>query len=274
MPALRELQEAFGRALLDPGAVTSVAGVVAGDGLPAEARLRIYGHHVLTSLTGALKATFPVVCRLVDDRFFAYVADQFIRRHPPTAPCLFEYGAELPEFLAALPACAHLVYLPDVARLEWAVNVALHAPGATPIEPEALAAVSAADLPRLRARVEPSLSLIASPWPIDRIWRANQPGADPGATVDLGAGGVCLEIRRRGDDVVFRALDGGAHALRARWFAGSGLGEAMEAALEADPQFDLARGLRDVLDEGIVIDLEIPLLHMEGDDDADECSLC
>lgn len=274
MPALRDLQAAFGRALLDAGADASVAEVVAGDGLLAEARLRIYRHHVLTSLTEALKATFPVVCRLVDERFFAYVADRFIRRYPPTAPCLFEYGAELPEFLATMPACAHLAYLPDVARLEWAVNVALHAPEVTPIEPGALGTISPADLPRLRARVDPSVTLISSPWPIDRIWGANQAGADPDATVDLGEGGACLEVRRRDDDVVFRALDGGAHALRARWFAGSGLGEAMEAALEADPEFDLAQGLRDVLDERIVIDLEIPLLPMEGDDDADECSLC
>ena len=56
------------------------------------ARLAIYRHHVSATLTEALEATYPVVVRLVDRRFFAYAADQFIRRHPPTGPCSSSTG--------------------------------------------------------------------------------------------------------------------------------------------------------------------------------------
>ena len=65
------------------------------------------------------------------------------------------------------------------------MNRALHAPDHVPIEPAALRAqvstVSGGEVFCL----DPSLSLVASPWPIDRIWRANQPDADPDVTVAL-----------------------------------------------------------------------------------------
>src|SRR5262249_3073636 len=123
MPALHDLQTSIRDAILG-GDVRLTASHIAGDGLAPKARLQIYRHHVFTTFTTALRATFPVVCRLVDARFFAYAADTFIRRHPPSEPCLVEYGAAFPEFLAGFPPCRAHAYLPDVARLEWAMNVA------------------------------------------------------------------------------------------------------------------------------------------------------
>ena len=117
MSSLRELQAGFRAALLADDE-RGVAPDVVDDGLSASARLAVYRHHVFTTLTAALEATYPVVCRLVDRRFFGWVADQYVRVRPPAGPCLFEYGADFPEFVAAFPACAHLPWLADVARLE------------------------------------------------------------------------------------------------------------------------------------------------------------
>src|SRR6266446_490509 len=105
MSSLRELQAGFRAALL-AGDERGVAPDVVDDGVNASARLAVYRHHVRTSLTAALEATFPVVCRLVDWRFFGWLADCYVRAHPPAGPCLFEYGADLAEFIAAFPACA------------------------------------------------------------------------------------------------------------------------------------------------------------------------
>jgi len=255
VPPLRELQKAFGRALLGPD--DAIPPGVRGDGLAPSARVQIYRHHVLTTLTEALKDTYPVVCRLVDERFFAFAADRYIRTCPPTAPCLFEYGASFPQFLTLFPPCQGLAYLPDVARLEWAINAALHALDNDPIDPAGLARVPAADLTRLVVRLHPSLSFIDSAWPIDRIWRANQPEADPDLRVDLNAGGVRLEVRRCGDDVVFRALAPAVYALRRALADGRDLGAAAEAAVAAEPDFDLAVALRDLLDETLIVNLTL-----------------
>jgi len=182
MPTLREREWELRAALLG-GDESRAPAAVAPDGFAPEARLAIYRHHVLSSLTAVLVDTFPVVRRLVDPRFFAYAADVFIRRHPPSGPCLFEYGAGFADFLADFPPCRDLPYLADVARLEWALEAAYHDGDAAPRH-------------------------LQSPYPIDTIWHANQPGADPNTVVHLDAGPVRLEIRRLADDVIFTRTGG------------------------------------------------------------------
>jgi len=250
MSTLRELQHDVRDALL--GSAEATVGEIAGDGVTPAARLAVYRHHVLTSLTAALEATFPVVVRLVDQRFFRYACDAYVRAEPPAGPCLFEYGATFPDFLANFPPCRHLAYLPDVARLEWAMNVALHAADATPLTTETARALSAGTLESARLALHPSVTLLASPWPVDALWRANQPGGD--GVVDLDAGAVDLQIWRRGDDVAFRALAPAAAAFRRALADGGTLTVAARAALDAEPGADLAALLREALDDEVLLD--------------------
>jgi hypothetical protein len=253
---LRDLQAAFRDALLTGEAGAAASGIE-GDGLTPEARIDLYRHHLFTTLTAVLESTYPVVCRLVDRRFFGYAADAYIRANPPTGPCLFEYGATLPEFLEAFPPCRGHAFLPDVARLEWAMHAALHAPDAVPLDPVRLTAVGTPDIARLVLAFDPSVALVASPWPIDRIWRANQDGATADGRLDLRAGGARLEVRRVDGDVVMRALDLADHAFRAALLRASRLDRAATAALAVDPAFDLTRALHELLDERIAVDFTV-----------------
>jgi len=246
----RELERDFAAALLG-GPDQAVLAEVHGDGLDPAARVAIYRNHVFVTLTEALESTYPVVVRLVDRRFFAYTADRFIRENPPAGPCLFEYGESFADFLGTFPPCRHLPYLRDVARLEWALNRALHAEDAVTLDPRWLGAVSPDEVGRLKLRLHPSVSLLESPWPIDRIWRANQPGADPEATLSLDGGAVCLEVYRLEDDVVFRAVTPGTYAFR-RALA-SDLESAVESARSVDPSFDLTSALSELLDDGLIV---------------------
>jgi hypothetical protein len=251
MPTLCEIQHAFRAALLDDDEAAATTTIL-GDGLAPSARLAVYRHHVLTTLTAAMESAYPVVCRLVDRAFFGWVADRYIRRHPPAGPVLGEFGGSFAEFLASFPACAQLPYLPDVARLEWAVHVAQHAEDAVPLDLQPLAEVPPDAVPLLAFTLDPSLTLIASPWPIDRIWDANQPGAAPDTLVDLGAGSACLQIRRDGDDVRVRGLDPATHAFRAALAGGATLGEASVAAAAMPGEFALATALQALFAEGLV----------------------
>jgi hypothetical protein len=259
---LSELQAVFTNALLQDD--DTVVGAIQGDGLAPEARTAIYRHHVFTTLTEVLKAAYPIVCRLVDERFFAYAAAQYIRQQPPTGPCLFEYGASLPRFLADFPPCQDLVYLPDVARLEWAINAAWHAEDATALDLHCLRSLASNDLASLTLSLEPSVSYVSSPWPIDRIWRANQLEADPSERVSLDAGAAHLEIRRLDDDVTFRSLETGTFAFRSTCAAGLPLEQAFEAAFVADPHFDLATALHTLFTAGLVVDMEVSLEGKES----------
>lgn len=265
MRTLPELQADFASAVLREDA-RAVAGLIVADGLTPAARVQVYWNHVFSSLTETLETTYPVVCRLVDRRFFGFAADRFIRSHPPAGPCLFEYGATLPDFLTSFPPCAGHPYLADVARLEWAMNTALHAEDAAPVAPAMLATVPADDVGRLSLRLDPSAAWLRSPWPVDRIWRANQAGADPDASVDLAVGGVMLEIRRQDDVVSLRRLESAEFAFRAALGQGSTLEMAAAAALAGDAAFDLTTALRALLDEALLTGFTLaPEAPQEGD---------
>jgi hypothetical protein len=242
MAALPDLQQGFAAAVLEDD--PAFARHVAAGRFPPERLLQVYRHNVFASLTAALAAVYPAVQRLVGEGFFRYAADGYIRRHPPASGNLHDYGGRLAEFLADFEPARALAYLPDVARLEWAWHEAYHADDAPGLSLERLATVPAEQHGALRFRLHPSARLLASPWPILRIWQANQqePGDEP--PVDLTEGGVRLLIHRRGLEIEIEPLAPGDHALLAAFGDGAALAPASEAALAADPAFDLAARLR------------------------------
>lgn len=254
MPSLREIESDLRLALLG-GDDAPARAWIRGDGLAPAARLAIYRHHVVTTLTAALQAAFPVVCRLVDERFFAYATDRYIQVEPPSGPCLFEYGAGFADFLAEFPPCRSFPYLADVARLEWAMQRALHAPDARPLPIRAIQGVAPELAASLTITIEPSVTLLPSRYPIDRIWHANQAGGPEPTVVNLADGGARLEIRRDGDDVVFRELHPAIFAFRHALARGADLAAATAEALAADPSFDLGPALVTLFGDGLPIAL-------------------
>ena len=254
MSMLLELQMRLRQAVLG-GDPAEILAAIEGDGLDPAARVGIYRHHAFATLGAALQGTFPVVRRLVDERFFAYAAHEYLREHPPHSRCLVEYGADFADFLARFPPCKRLPYLADVARFEWALDIAATVRETAPLRPEALATVPAQQAAYVALRLQPSLSYFASLWPIDAIWRANQ--ADEVPPIDPTIGGASLEIRRAGEGVIWRRLDPGTFAFRTALADGLVLAAAMAAATVKDPAFDLTAALRHVFAEGLAVEFVI-----------------
>lgn len=229
--ALRDLQRAFAAHLAGEDQPALAAEI-----RPAGGRLNIHRHHVLDSLASALAATFPTVHAVVGADFFRALARAFIGRSLPVRPVLAEYGAGFPAFIAGYDVARDLPYLADVARLDWALNLAFHAEAGGRLVAADLAAIPADRLPSLQLALAPGTALISSAYPLDRIWAASQPGAsaDP---VDLGGGGAHLLVLRQTDDAAFVALSVGEAAFVA------GLGEGLsleEAAGRPGSGFDLS----------------------------------
>ena len=250
IPNLLELQMQLCRAVLGGDTATLVP-TIRGDGLDPAGRLRIYRNHAFATLGGALEVTFPVVCRLVDERFFAYAAHEYLREHPPHSRCLVEYGAGFPDFLADFEPCMDLPYLADVARFEWALNIAAMVQDLAPLPIEALAAVPPEKAACLAVRLQPSASYFASRWPVDTIWQANQHSEVP--TVDLARGGTCIEIRKAGAAASWRRFDPGTFAFRKSFADGLVLAAAAATATVEDPAFNLAAALDRVFAEGLAV---------------------
>ena len=250
MSMLLELPMRLRQAVLGGDSAEIVAAIL-DDGLDAAARVGIYRHHALVTLGDALQGTFPVVCRLVDKRFFAYAAHEYLRDHPPHSRCLVEYGADFADFLADFIPCQNLPYLADVARFEWALNIAATVREVTPLEAETLAAIPADQAAYVAFRLQPSVSYFASSWPIYAIWQANQQDEVP--PVDLTNGHISLEIRRVGEAVSWRRLNRGTFVFRTALADGLVLAAAMSAATLKDPAFDFTGSLRQVFADGLAV---------------------
>jgi hypothetical protein len=208
MPTLLELQRAMRASLLHQDDAAAVA--MLADDVPAD-RLDIYRNTFVTGLTKALRLSFPAVHRLVGDDFFAGMAPTFIAQEPPRAALLDEYGAAFPQFLSGFPAAASLAYLADVARLEWAVSRALHAPDVKPLDLARLQALPGGDQAGISFVPHPSVALLRLEFPADAIWRGVIGGDDAAlAAIDLKSSPVDLLVERRATSVEVSRLEAAA----------------------------------------------------------------
>lgn len=238
MPGLRDLQTAFAAHLGGEDRADLVDAVI-GDGIAAASRLRVHRHHVRRSLEGALANTFPTVHALVGEDFFRGMAQAFTLRELPRQPVLAEYGEGFPAHVADYGPAASLPYLADMARLDWALNLAFHAPGAGRLRAEDLAGVAPDRLAGSRLPLAAGATVIQSPYPIDRIWRATGPGALP-EPVNLEEGAAALLVLRQADDAGFLALSPAEVSFVLALDGEARVEEAAVAAFSLDQRFDLS----------------------------------
>ena len=171
MPTLLDLPRAVYRGLVAGEDGPCAAHVVA-DGIAGAARLNVYRNTFIGNLTTALRLVYPAIYRLVGAPFFESAARLFIEEQPPQNAWLDEYGAGFAEFLAGFAPASSLSYLPGVARLEWAVNTALHATETAPLDLSGLAGIAAADHGNIVFVPHPSVGLVAVDHPVDSGWPA------------------------------------------------------------------------------------------------------
>ncbi len=207
-------------------------------------RFSIYRATIERNLCGALRAVYPVVARLTGQGFFDQAARRHMRARASTSGDLHRYGHDFADTLAALPALSALPYIADVARLEWLWHEAFHAADAAAADLARLADTPASLWPALRLALHPASRLLHSPYPVLRIWAANQEGAPQEGRVSLDAGESRILVCRQADQVVLAELGAGEYRLLEAALRGERLADALGAALTAEPGFDAGAALR------------------------------
>lgn len=224
--------------------------------VPAGIGLGIYRHAYRARLVESLGDDFPALRSLLGGEVFDALAARIIAALPPRESTLNRYGRRLPAWLRRHPgATRHGRLALDLARLEWALVEAIHAPLAIAVDPAALAAVPAAGWATARLRPAPSLRLVASRWPVDGCYRQHlrgetvtAPAPDP----------EVVAVVRQADGLARRAFSVPAGRLVGRLARGVPLGEAL-ASCRLEPA-----AVREVLAAAwahgcfTTIDLEIP----------------
>ena len=213
---------------LQGGAGGVACAMVIDDGWDAQERLDVYRNTSASVLATALQLAYPTVRRVVGDEFFEGAARLFAAGTLPHSAWLNEYGGDFPQFLAELPQGASVPYLADLARLEWKVNLVLHASDARPLDLARLASLNEAELQDLRFDPDPAAQLLRCEFPGDTIWHAVLEQDDAAmAAIDLADGPVWLLVQRVQGEVHTVRLAECEWRLGAALFAGQSLGAAL-----------------------------------------------
>ena len=242
-----------------------------------------YRAHAQAAAARALTARYPTVAALLGEAPMAAFAWALWRAHPPVSGDLAQWGDALPAFLFEDARLQGEPYLCDCARLDALVAQAECAPdfaADSEVAPDSLALLGTHDPFELTLELAPGAALLASRFPIVRIWQAHHLAAaiPAGSDADLAAQrfaaaraalqageGDVAWVWRAGWRVQVETWPGSAadtRCLRAL-LAGASLGQALDAAMtpsaaapSADTEaqvFDFGRWLATGLHEGWVL---------------------
>jgi len=256
MPALTDELSDFARAVV-LGTDLPAGEHGAGPHYAVATAMAVYRNNYRGNLHDALAGAYPVIEQLVGKDFFRRMTREFIGQHPSRSGNLHRYGAEMAGFAAAFEPAQGLVYLADVAALEWACHCAYFADDAATLDLGKLAQIPPERYLDLVLRTHPASHLVRSDYPVAAIWHAHQPGAPSDFHIDLD-GGPCVALVSRKDDVVVvgELTQGDADWLQSMQ-AGAALGDASVATLERYPDFDLQAALLNLVAHDVLSDFSL-----------------
>jgi hypothetical protein len=171
-----------------------------------EARWHVYATGLVARAAEAIENDFPALARVLGTRPLRSLASRYTRRSPPRSYDLGRIGDRLAEFLAGDALAGDLPFLPDLARLEWAIAEAFVCRDEPPLRWDDLARLGAEAVADTPLQLHPAARLVRSDWPVYDIWACRE---RPESEVDVPLHGrPCrVLVTRRGLDVVCRVLD-------------------------------------------------------------------
>ena len=223
-----------------------------------ERGIGVYRNNFRGNLHDTLASAYPVLRQLVGEDFFRLLAKRFIEQQASRSGNLHRYGSEMAEFLAQFENTQHLVYLPDMARLEWAYHRAYFADDVPPFDLARLANIAPDAYAGLRWQLHPSCTLLTTAYPVAAIWQAHQEIEAADFNIDLLSGGDRLLVYRKDLSVdIVRIAPASLHWL-AQLQQGTGMGDATETTSSAHPDFDVATTLQHLIAQGVLVNFLRP----------------
>ncbi|MGZ8289333.1 MAG: MNIO family bufferin maturase [Telluria sp.] len=245
--AMAATQQAFAAGLLDASAQDAALAHFK-DAQPR--RFALYRGNMTVTWDKVLANAYPVIRQLVGDDFFKGLSRAYGVSHPAGEADLNRFGHEFGHFLAAFPHVADYPYLPDMARLEWALHRSRYAPDAVPAGAAQLAAFDPAQFEAARVTMHPACSLFASERAVAPLWFAHQESSGVGFPADMEQPSFALVTRARWKSEV-TALAPAAHAALTALAQGLAFGPALDAAFALDEDFDVGAHLSQWLQLGV-----------------------
>jgi hypothetical protein len=181
----------------------------------------------------------------------------YIEQNPSRSGNLHHYGEQMAAFIAAFLPAKQLVYLSDVAALEWACHCAYFAADAGALDTGKLSRLEQGHYSNLVLVFHPACHVVRSRYPIAGIWHAHQPGAPADFHIDLDNGPSNALVIRKDDVVIVSELDEAEALWMSSIRTGTTLGDATAGTLERYPDFDLQASLSSLVSQGVFTDFQV-----------------
>ena len=137
-----------------------------------ERGLQVYHTNAQVAAIRNLQAAYPVIEQLVGGEAFALLARDLWHQLPPTRGDAAQWGADLAQLISSIAELKTEPYLPDVARIEWALHHAATAADAK-LDVNSLALLTTHDPEAITLQLAPGTHIVNSSYPTASITTAH-----------------------------------------------------------------------------------------------------
>ncbi len=236
-------------------------GLFSSKNLATELRgLRAYRANAQALSASALQASYPVLQQLMGEENFQHLAQDAWQARPPERGDLAQWGGMLPAYLQQVPQLQALLrehpFLPDVARVEWALHEAATAADAD-LDAASFQWLASQDPAQLRLLLSPGCTVLPSIYPVVSLIQLHDPRASAlheGARAAIAASEPQTAlIWRQGLRPMLSGADAASATLVEAALQGLPLSTALDAALALSADFDFSAWLRESVQTGLLI---------------------
>lgn len=204
-----------------------------------EERFHIYSNNIFSSLKNVLKEDFPISKKVLGEQKFNQASFEFVRNLPPTSGCLLNYGEKFPRFLEVF--FSTVLYIKDVAQLEWAKKEIYYKENSTPMDPQTISSIPADEYSSLIFEFPEATFFLKSQFSLNELCvEAEKENEKIKAPKPIPSYSLIIRPRFQVQHDWLKAEE--FNFLEAL-YEGKTLGEAYEKAAQVNPDFNLSETL-------------------------------
>lgn len=214
-----------------------------------ERRWHVYATGLVARAEEALANDFPAVAKVLGEGPLRSLTARYLRSCAPRSHDLGRLGDRLARFLESDQLTEALPFLPDLARLEWAVAEAFVAADTPALEWGDLTLLGPEGSADVALRLREGSAVVRSAWPIREIWACRHL-APADIDVPVSPRPSAVLVTRRGLDVLCRAMDEAALGLLGAAAAGLTLASVLDT--DAQDPTALVTAFRQLVEDGAI----------------------
>lgn len=249
---LEDMQLDFATALLNIKAEQGLLVSLVGDEAKNRKRIAFYRDNLRQMWNRVLASAYPVLRELLGGGFFLTLSREYGAADPAWSGDLNRFGSRMAELLEAWPPTATYRYLADVARLEWLVHRAHFAADAVTQSPEQWAQCTRETLENSSIRLHPSVELLHTSTSAADLWLAARNSRENLEPRDCERPQWMVVVRPLWIPEVV-VVSPNAFAMLRDLRNGAAMGDALDAALARDSNFDFERNWQVWVNYGMVV---------------------